>query len=73
MSDSARKGLGDQVQEKITPDSQKSTTDKVSESASGLYDRAAGAVQPGKPPFVLSIRTNLTPYRGEQVRHSEAW
>ena len=46
MSDLGRKGLGDQVQEKITPDSQKSTLDKASESISGTYDRAAGAVQP---------------------------
>ncbi|KAK3215025.1 hypothetical protein GRF29_19g1976684, partial [Pseudopithomyces chartarum] len=41
-----RKGLGDQVQEKVTPDSQKSTLDKASETASGAYDRAASAVQP---------------------------
>ncbi|KAJ4297505.1 hypothetical protein N0V90_005397 [Kalmusia sp. IMI 367209] len=46
MSDLGRKSLGDQVQEKVTPDSQKSTLDKASEGASGLYDRAAGAVQP---------------------------
>lgn len=43
----SRKGLGDQVQEKVTPDSQKSTLDQAKEGASGLYDRAAGAVQPG--------------------------
>ena len=43
----SRKGLGDQVQEKVTPDSQKSTIDKASETASGAYDRAASAVQPG--------------------------
>jgi hypothetical protein len=48
MSDIGRKGLGDQVQEKVTPDSQKSTLDQAKESASGAYDRVAGAAQPGK-------------------------
>ncbi|KAF2277668.1 uncharacterized protein EI97DRAFT_457655 [Westerdykella ornata] len=46
MSDFGRKGLGEQAQEKITPDSQKSTLDQTKESMSGAYDRAAGAVQP---------------------------
>jgi hypothetical protein len=41
-----RKDLGDQAKEKITPDSQKSTLDQAKEQASGLYDRAAGSVQP---------------------------
>jgi hypothetical protein len=36
------------VQEKITPDSQKSYTEKASENLSGTYDKAAGALQPGK-------------------------
>jgi hypothetical protein len=43
----SRKGLGEQVSEKVTPDSQKSTTQKASEGVSGLGDRVAGAVQPG--------------------------
>ncbi|CAG5156582.1 uncharacterized protein ALTATR162_LOCUS4379 [Alternaria atra] len=46
MSDSMRKGLGEQASEKITPDSQKSTTQKASEGLSGAGDRIAGAVQP---------------------------
>ncbi|KAH3942122.1 hypothetical protein HBH53_191600 [Parastagonospora nodorum] len=46
MSDSMRKGLGEQAQEKITPDSQKSTGQKASEGASGLGDKVASAVQP---------------------------
>ncbi|KNG50183.1 chaperone heat shock protein hsp12 [Stemphylium lycopersici] len=46
MSDSMRKGLGEQASEKITPDSQKSTTQKASESLTGAGDRVAGAVQP---------------------------
>ena len=32
----------------VTPDSQKSTTDKISENVSGAGDRVAGAVQPGQ-------------------------
>jgi len=59
MSDLGRKGLGDQVQEKVTPDSQKSTLDQTKESASGLYDRAAGAVQPGKYPSHTSSSSTL--------------
>ena len=46
MSDSMRKGLGEQASEKMTPDSQKSTTQKASESLTGAGDRVAGAVQP---------------------------
>jgi len=46
MSDLGRKGLGEQAQEKITPDSQKSTLDQAKEGVTGLTDRAAGAVQP---------------------------
>lgn len=45
---SRRKGLGEQAQEKITPDSQKSTTDKIGENVSGATDKVAGALQPGK-------------------------
>ncbi|KAH8708619.1 heat shock protein 9/12-domain-containing protein [Phaeosphaeriaceae sp. PMI808] len=46
MSDLGRKGLGEQAKEKVTPDSQKSTLDKVGENVSGLGDKAASAVQP---------------------------
>jgi flagellar hook-basal body complex protein FliE len=46
MSDSLRKGFGEQAQEKITPDSQKSTTDKIGENVSGATDKVVGAVQP---------------------------
>ncbi|EOD52325.1 putative chaperone heat shock protein hsp12 protein [Neofusicoccum parvum UCRNP2] len=46
MSDAGRKGVLDQAQEKITPDSQKSTLDQAKESITGTYDRAAGAAQP---------------------------
>lgn len=46
MSDSLRKGVGEQVSEKVTPDSQKSTTTKIGENVSGGADKIAGAVQP---------------------------
>ena len=46
MSDNLRKGLGDQASEKITPDSQKSTTTKIGENLSGGADKAASAIQP---------------------------
>ena len=45
-----RKGFGEQAQEKITPDSQKSTLEQAKEGVTGLGDRAAGAIQPGLSP-----------------------
>jgi hypothetical protein len=50
-----RKGVGEQVSEKVTPDSQKSTLDKASESVSSTADKAAGALQPGKPSSSTSL------------------
>ncbi|KAL8773484.1 MAG: hypothetical protein Q9209_001588 [Squamulea sp. 1 TL-2023] len=47
MSDNLRKGLGDQAQEKMTPDSQKSTLDQGTEKLTSLGDKAAGSLQPG--------------------------
>ena len=43
----SRKGLINQVNEKITPDTQKSATDQVTESATSMGDKAMGVVQPG--------------------------
>lgn len=48
MSDDLRKGVGEQVAEKFTPDSQKSTGTKIDENISGGADKAASAVQPCK-------------------------
>lgn len=48
MSDSMRKGLGEQVGEKVTPQSQKSTGTVLSENVSGAADKAAGAFQPSE-------------------------
>jgi len=46
MSDTGRKGLGEQIGEKVTPQSQKSNTQVASEKASGLGDQIAGTFQP---------------------------
>jgi hypothetical protein len=43
-----RKGFGEQVQEKVTPQSQKSTGQVVSENVTGFGDKISGAVQPSK-------------------------
>ncbi|KAJ5088446.1 heat shock protein 9/12-domain-containing protein [Penicillium angulare] len=46
MSDSMRKDFSDKAQEKITPDSTKSTQDKVKETVTDTGDRVARGVQP---------------------------
>lgn len=50
-----RKSVGDQIGQKITPDSQKTTYDKVAENVSGTADKVAGAVQPRKHPRKRNI------------------
>merc|ERR1712099_155601 len=40
MTDDSRKGLGDKVQEKVTPQESKSTTDKVKEGVTNTADKA---------------------------------
>ncbi|KAI5821142.1 heat shock protein 9/12-domain-containing protein [Pyronema omphalodes] len=46
MSDSLRKPFSDRVEEKITPDSSKSTIDKAKENITTTADRAVGEMQP---------------------------
>ncbi|PSK53904.1 heat shock protein 9/12-like protein [Elsinoe australis] len=46
MSEAGRKDFSDKLQEKATPQSSKSTTDKVSEGVTDTADKAARAVQP---------------------------
>jgi len=46
MSDNLRKGFGEQAQEKITPDSQKTYGQTISENVTGAGDKIAAAVQP---------------------------
>ncbi|EPX75290.1 hsp9-like protein [Schizosaccharomyces octosporus yFS286] len=41
MSDPERKPFTDQMKEKITPDSSKSTIDKAKEQVTGAYDKVA--------------------------------
>ena len=42
----SRKPISDQLKEKATPDSQKSTLDKASESVTSGADKVAGSVLP---------------------------
>lgn len=46
MSDSNRKDLTSQVTEKMTPDHQKTTGEKIKESVTGMADRVKAAVTP---------------------------
>ncbi|KAJ5232077.1 hypothetical protein N7468_005033 [Penicillium chermesinum] len=46
MSDSARKDFSTKAKEEITPDSTKSTQDKVKETVTDTGDRIARGVQP---------------------------
>ena len=72
MSDTGRKGLGEQVSEKVTPDSQKSTLDQAKESVTGAGDRVASAVQPStsRSPFMKMMQL-LTPLSGDQKSASQ--
>ncbi|KAF8543062.1 heat shock protein 9/12-domain-containing protein [Trichophaea hybrida] len=46
MSDSLRKPFSDHVEEKITPDSSKSSVDKAKEDVTTTSDKAVGEMQP---------------------------
>merc|ERR1711979_79111 len=46
MTEDSRKGLGDKVQEKVTPQESKSTTDKVKEGVTNPADKAQRDVVP---------------------------
>ena len=48
-----RKGVGEQAQEKLKPDSQKTYTEVASDTATGIADKAAAAVQPSR--FLIPI------------------
>jgi hypothetical protein len=43
------------MQEEVTPDSQKSCTEKVTENVSDAYDKAAGALQPGNSDIAVLL------------------
>ncbi|KXS13257.1 putative heat shock protein Awh11/Hsp9 [Gonapodya prolifera JEL478] len=44
--DYGRKGFSEEVKEKVTPDTQKSYTQQVSETVSGYTDRVKAAITP---------------------------
>jgi heat shock protein 9/12 len=46
MSDTGRKDITTQVQEKLTPDQEKTTGEKVKETVTGVLDKAQAAVTP---------------------------
>ncbi|KAF2447280.1 chaperone/heat shock protein-like protein Hsp12 [Karstenula rhodostoma CBS 690.94] len=69
MSDLGRKGLGEQAKEKVTPDSQKSTLDKASESVSGLGDKAASSVQPEGDKSVTQKAGDATRSGGDSAQN----
>lgn len=46
MSDQGRKNFSDKISDAVTPDSQKSTWDKASESVTNTLDKGAGKLQP---------------------------
>ncbi|KAH8430688.1 heat shock 9/12 family protein [Aspergillus melleus] len=48
MSDTGRKDFSTKAQEKLTPESQKSTADKISETFTDTSDRIFGAGQPNQ-------------------------
>merc|ERR1711964_146642 len=62
MSDAARKGFGEQAQEKLTPQSQ-STGQVIGENLTGAGDKFAAAVQP-------SSEKSTTQKAGDSVRGS---
>lgn len=46
MSDTHRKDISTQVSEKLTPDQQKTTGEKVKEKVTGVADKVKAAVTP---------------------------
>ena len=46
MSDSNRKDFSTQLSEKMTPDSQKTTGEKIKETVTGVTDRVKAALTP---------------------------
>lgn len=46
MSDSNRKDFSTQISEKVTPDHQKTTGEKIKESVTGVTDRVKAALTP---------------------------
>jgi hypothetical protein len=63
MSDPGRKSLSTQTAEKVTPDSQKTTGEKVKETLTGTVDRVKAAITPDSRKSVTQQTADRT--RGE--------
>ncbi|CAL3964311.1 hypothetical protein PZA11_001703 [Diplocarpon coronariae] len=61
MSDGLRKDFSTQASEKMTPDSSKTTTEKIGENLTGAGDKVASAVQP-------SSEKSTTQKAGDSIR-----
>lgn len=60
MSDAGRKPISDKVSESLTPDSQKTTFEKVKQTVTGEVDKAAAAAQPEQDKsFVQSVSDSI--------------
>ncbi|KAL2042702.1 hypothetical protein N7G274_004461 [Stereocaulon virgatum] len=67
MSDAARKDFTDKAQEKLTPESQKSTLDKAKEGVTNAGDSVAGAVQPeGDKSVTQTLSDSISTNPGEE-------
>lgn len=60
MSDTGRKSIATQITEKVTPDSQKTTGQKVKEVATDFADRVSAAVTPNTKKSVPQQVTDKT-------------
>jgi hypothetical protein len=60
MSDPGRKSLSRQVTEKTTPDSQKTTGEKIKETLTGTVDRVKAAVTPDSQKSVTQQAADRT-------------
>jgi hypothetical protein len=72
MSDTGRKGFGEKAEEKITPQSQKSTTDKISEGFTDTTDKVAryGSSLHDYHEAMLTPRSNVQPSDNKSASQS---
>ncbi len=67
MSDSDRKNISTQVSEKLTPDHQKTTGEKIKETVTGFTDKVKAAVTPDSQKSVTQQASDKV--RGETDRN----
>merc|ERR1711964_952350 len=65
MSDAARKGFGEQAQEKLTPQSQKSIGQVIGENLTGAGDKVAAAVQPSSDSVSKTVTDTVNSITGQ--------